>query len=386
MPRLYFYSPFTLKSMNASFSKPFTFDRVVRLIIGTVITLAIVYALHYFKQVLLPFVIAWLLAYLIYPMVEFVRFKLRFKNHALSVITVLIVIISLIVSAICIFVPMLISEFMKLKSIIFSYAQNSNSEIIPHDWESFLQYFISAFNVEYLLDQKNIVEIAREFFPHAWGILSGSYSVLLSVFLIFIVLLYLFFILKDYHKMSAGFLSMIPEKQRHFVSELMKNVQSSLSRHYRGQATVALIVGILFAIGFSIIGLPLAVLMGLLLGVLNLIPYMQVLGIPPTIILMLLRVAENGGSPWWALISLALVYIIVQIIQDGYLVPKIMSKASGLNPAVILLALSVWGTMLGLLGFIIALPATTLMIAYYKKFILAEKDERIKAEISESLV
>jgi predicted PurR-regulated permease PerM len=325
--------------------------------------------------VLLPFFIAWLLAYLIYPMVEFVRFKLRFKNHALSVITVLIVIISVIVSAICIFVPMLISEFLKLKTIIFTYAQNSNSEIIPHDWESFLQYFLSAFNVEYLFDQRNIVEIAREFFPHAWGILSGSYSVLLSVFLIFIVLLYLFFILKDYHKISAGFLSMIPEKQRHFVSELMKNVQSSLSRHYRGQATVALIVGILFAIGFSIIGLPLAVLMGLLLGVLNLVPYMQILGIPPTIILMLLRVAENGGSPWGALISLVLVYVIVQIIQDGYLVPKIMSKASGLNPAVILLALSVWGTVLGLLGFIIALPATTLMIAYYKKFILAEKKE-----------
>jgi len=54
-----------------------------------------------------------------------------------------------------------------------------------------------------------------------------------------------------------------------------------------------------------------------------------------------------------------------------------MSKASGLNPAIILLSLSIWGTLLGLLGFIIALPATTLLIAYYKKFILSEKDERI---------
>jgi predicted PurR-regulated permease PerM len=358
--------------MNTSFYKPFTFDRVVRLIIGVVITLVIIYALHYFRQVLLPFFIAWLLAYLTYPMVKFVRFKLRFKNQALSAITVLVAIIGIIVSVISFLVPMLLLEFVKLKNLIFSYAQNTSSELIPHDWESFLQYFISAFNIDYLIDHKNIVEIAREFFPHAWGILSGSFSVLVGVFLVFIVLLYLFFILKDYDKISEGFISLIPKKQRNFVSELMKDVESGMSRYYRGQATIAMTVGILFCIGFSIIGLPLAILMGLFLGMLNLIPYMQILGIPPTIILMLLRVAEQGGSPWWALISLALVYIIVQIIQDGYLVPKIMGKAMGLNPAVILLSLSIWGVLLGVLGLIIALPATTLIIAYYKKFILSE--------------
>ena len=369
--------------MNASFQKPFTFDRVVRLIIGTLVAIAIIYALHYFKQVLLPFFIAWLLAYLIYPMVEFVRFKLRFRNSTLSVITVLIVIIGVIVSAIWLLAPLLISEIFKLKDIIFNYAASNPSGLIPHSWESFLQQFISASNIEHLFDQKNAIEVAKEFFPHAWEILSSSFSVIVSIFLIFIVLLYLFFILKDYHHISNGFLSMIPEKQRQFVSDLMKDMECSMSRYYRGQALVALIVGILFCIGFSIIGLPLAIAMGLLLGVLNLIPYMQVLGIPPTIILMLLRVAENGSSPWWALISLALVYIIVQIIQDGFLVPKIMGKAMGLNPAVILLSLSIWGVLLGILGLIIALPATTLLIAYYKRFILLETDEQMSKQVDE---
>ena len=355
-------------AMNASFYKPFTFDRVIRLLIGTVIALAIIYALHYFKQVLLPFFIAWLLAYLIHPMVEFVRLKLHFKNRALSVITVLIVIIGVIVSAVWILAPILISEILKLKNIIFNYAASNNSGLIPHDWESFLQYFISASNVEHLFNHKNIIEIVRDLFPHAWEILTGSFSVIVSVFLVFIVLLYLFFILKDYNKISEGFISMIPVKQRRFVSDLMKDIESGMNRYYRGQALVAMIVGVLFCIGFSIIGLPLALLMGFLLGVLNLIPYMQVLSIPPAIILILLRVAENGGSPWWALISLALVYVIVQIIQDGYLVPKIMGKTMGLNPAVILLSLSIWGILLGVLGLIIALPATTLLIAYYKRF------------------
>ena len=361
--------------MNASFNKPFTFDRVVRLIIGTVVAIAIIYLLSYFKQVLLPFFIAWLLAYLIYPMVEFVRVKLRFKNSSLSAATVLIVIIGVIVGAVRFLAPILISEILKLKDIIFNYVGSDSGGLIPHSWEIFLQNFISASNIEHLFNQKNIIDMAEEFFPHAWEILSGSFSVLVSVFLVFIVLLYLFFILKDYHKISNGFISMIPEKQRTFVAELMKDMESSMSRYYRGQALVAMIVGIMFCIGFSIIGLPLALLMGLLLGVLNLIPYMQVLSIPPVIILMLLRVAENGESPWWPLTSLALVYIVVQIIQDGYLVPKILGKTLGLNPAVILLALSIWGVLLGVLGMIIALPATTLLIAYYRRFILAEKRE-----------
>ncbi|MCL2649680.1 MAG: AI-2E family transporter [Candidatus Azobacteroides sp.] len=362
--------------MNTSFYKPFTFDRVVRLIIGTVIALSVIYVLYYFKQVLLPFFVAWLLAYLIYPMVEFVRIKLRFKNHTLSVITVLVVIIGIIISSIWFFTPMLISEFIKLKDIIFSYARNDTSGLFPHDWESFLQYFISASNIRNLFDEKNIIEIVRDFFPHAWGILTSSFSVFVSIFVVFIVLMYLFFILKDYDKLSAGFISMIPVKQRKFVSELMRDVEAGMNRYYRGQALIAMIVSILFCIGFSIIGLPLAISMGIFLGILNLIPYMQILGILPTVILMLLHVAENGGSPWWALISLALVYIIVQIIQDGYLVPKIMGKAMGLKPAIILLSLSIWGVLLGVLGLIIALPATTLLIAYYKKFIISETNEQ----------
>ena len=266
-------------SMSTPLYRPFTFDRVVRLIIGTIITLVIIYALYYFKQVLLPFFVAWLLAYLIYPMVTFVRVKLRFKNHILSVLTVLVTIFGIIAGFIRFFVPVLISEFLKLKYIIFSFAVSGNSGSIPYDWESFLKYFISATNIRELFDQKNILEIAQDLFPHAWNILSGSFSVLMSIFIVFIVILYLFFILKDYNRLSKGFISMIPEKQRKFVSELMKDVESGMNRYYRGQAMIAMIVGILFCIGFSIIGLPLAILMGILLGFLNLVPYMQALGI-----------------------------------------------------------------------------------------------------------
>jgi predicted PurR-regulated permease PerM len=102
------------------------------------------------------------------------------------------------------------------------------------------------------------------------------------------------------------------------------------------------------------------------------VPYAQVLGFIPTIILALLKSNDTGESFWLIMLMAIVVFCVVQAIQDLYLVPKIMGKAMGLKPAIILLALSVWGSLLGIIGFIIALPLTTLGWAYYKRFVLKE--------------
>ena len=112
--------------------------------------------------------------------------------------------------------------------------------------------------------------------------------------------------------------------------------------------------------------------MGLFIGVLNLIPYMQAIGIVPMLLLSLLRSAETGDNFWFIFGSALLVLGIVQVIQDLYLTPRIMGKAMGLNPAIILLSLSIWGTLLGFIGLIIALPLTTLCLSYYKRFVLQD--------------
>ena len=157
-----------------------------------------------------------------------------------------------------------------------------------------------------------------------------------------------------------------------------------MNRYFRGQSLIALCVGILLAIGFKIVGFPLAVILGLFIGVLNLIPYMQAIGIIPMILLSLLKSAETGENFWLIFGAGILVLCIVQCIQDLYLTPRIMGKAMGLNPAIILLSLSIWGTLLGFIGLIIALPLTTLFLSYYKRFILMEEDQSLveKHELS----
>ena len=99
-------------------------------------------------------------------------------------------------------------------------------------------------------------------------------------------------------------------------------------------------------------------------------PYLQVAGILPATILALLKAAETGENFWWLIGGVILVYLVVQIIQDAVVTPKIMGKIMGLPPAIILLSLSVWGYMLGIVGLIIALPVTTLLLSYYRRYIV----------------
>ena len=159
-------------------------------------------------------------------------------------------------------------------------------------------------------------------------------------------------------------------KYRPFVVSVMNDVKDGMNRYFRGQAFVALCVGILFSIGFLIIDFPLAIGLGLFIGALNLVPYLQIIGFIPTIVLAILKAADKGGNFWIIIASALAVFIIVQVIQDGFIVPRVMGKITGLNPAIILLSLSIWGSLMGMLGMIIALPLTTLMLSYYQRFII----------------
>ena len=138
---------------------------------------------------------------------------------------------------------------------------------------------------------------------------------------------------------------------------------------------VALSVGILFSIGFLIIGFPMAIGLGLFIGLLNMVPYLQLVGFIPTIILAIVKAADTGQNFWFIMLLALIVFAVVQVIQDTILTPKIMGHVTGLNSAIILLSLSIWGSLLGILGMIIALPMTTLLINYYQKYVI-KKEER----------
>ena len=158
-----------------------------------------------------------------------------------------------------------------------------------------------------------------------------------------------------------------------------------MNRYFRGQALVALISGLLCAIGFYFTGLPLAIVFGLFVGVLTLVPYLKTIALIPGLFLAYLQSVETGQSFGSIILWVSIVFIAVQVIEDLFLVPKIMGKVTGLNPAVILLSLSVWGSLMGFAGLIIALPFTSLIISYYKRFVLKESSEENALMVTETV-
>jgi len=120
--------------------------------------------------------------------------------------------------------------------------------------------------------------------------------------------------------------------------------------------------------------------MGILVGVLSFIPYIQVLGLLPAALLSLLQMADTGSSFWGLMALVLVVYIVVQILQDTIFTPRIMGQITGLSPAVVLLSLSVWGYIAGIIGLMVALPLTTLMLAYYQRYVLEESSEETSFE------
>ncbi|MBQ9705464.1 MAG: AI-2E family transporter, partial [Paludibacteraceae bacterium] len=116
------------------------------------------------------------------------------------------------------------------------------------------------------------------------------------------------------------------------------------------------------------------VVVGLFIGLLNMVPYLQAFGIPVTMVLGILQSADTGTAYWIILIEIDAVFIVVQGIQDLVLNPLIMGNVIGMNPAVMLLSLSIWGSLLGVAGMIIALPITTVIISYYKRYVLHEAE------------
>lgn len=354
--------------------KKITFDSFIRGVLAGAVIVGILYMLNRLSSVLLPFFIAWIIAYLLYPAVSFFHDKLKIKNRALAIFAVMVTITIVIAGGILIVVPPMIEECVKLKTLISVYfAEGGRFTSIPQNITEFLHKYVDWNWIQNNLNTENITDALRSLLPKMWTLISTSYNIVIAIFTGFIILLYLFFILLDYEQIAKGWVSLLPVRHRSMAVRVVEDIKDSMNKYFRGQALVAFCVGILFSIGFLIIDFPLAIGLGLFIGLLNMVPYLQIIGFIPTVILALLKAADTGES-FWVILGLALlVFCVVQAIQDMYLVPKIMGKITGLNPAIILLSLSIWGSLMGMLGMIIALPVTTLILSYYQRY-LERKD------------
>ena len=357
-------------------NKEITFDRFIRGLIAIAACVGVYWLVNRLSGALLPFLIAWLFCYLVYPIVKFFQHKVGLKNRLLSVFVVLLLIVALIVGICFLVIPPVVQEFATLKEFVVNYiTSDGNNTTIPDVVNEFVHEHIDMAAVESYFSADRIGELVKGALPKIWSVVSQSFSLMWGLVAAFMVLVYVLFILKDYELLARGWVNLIPEKYRERVVHLAEDVEDSMSDYFRGQSLVALCVGVLFSIGFVIIDFPLAIGFGLFVGLLNIVPYLQTVALVPTVFLALVKAANTGDNFWWILVAAGIVFLVVQAIQETILIPRIMNKVTGLNPAVILLSLSIWGSLLGLVGMIIALPATSLILSYYRRFLRKQSEE-----------
>ena len=356
---------------NTETRKRYDLDRITRLIISIICIVAAIMTINYLSGILLPFVIGGLLAYMLNPLVEWLMKVLHLKGRALASILAIVIALTAIIFVLWWLIPYIGNEVSDMTKMLANYAKASFK--IPHIPDAVQDFFRQNFDLsqwQKMLTKEQWMNLLNQIASGTWSVLGGTLSVVLGIVTVLLVLLYMFFILLDYDKITHGFKAAIPPRYRRISFKIMRDVEQTMSRYFRGQAMVSLLVGIIFAIEFSIIGLPMAIVFGLFIGVLNMVPYLQLISFPLAAFLCLGASVDTGQSFWYLFGWTFAAYCICQVIQDLILIPSIMKQQMGLNPAIVFLSLSVWGYVLGFVGLIIALPLTTLIISYYSEYVL----------------
>ena len=362
--------------MERFFNREFTFDRIARMFVLTIIVLLILWGVRQIWDVLLPFLLAGIFAYVVMPRVRFFQYTLRLRSRGLSVILTLGVIGALIYLAIIYVVPSVKEEVEKTLQIISSYSggQDLISMLLPRSVRDYFTSNRTWGNLSRNLSIDKVIENTKLILDQVGGIINSTLSVFSWGFVFLMGIVYFIFILLDFENLGRGIISLFPVSLRPMMRTVFSDLDRYMNSYFRGQALVALSVGVLLSIGFNIIGLPMATAMGIFIGLLNFIPYMQALGIVPLGLAGLLMAAQNGENVFVCLLIAYGVLLIVQIIQDMILVPRIMGHTMGMRPSLILLVLTIWGSLLGFFGMLIALPATMFLYSFYKRYILEDKE------------
>lgn len=354
--------------------RPYTFDRVVSILFTVCGLVAVLYLLNILRGVLLPFLVACLIAYMLEPMVKWNQRLTRCRTRFIPVVMTLVEMTAVLTIGCMVFVPYLVEETKQMGEMIHAYATSQiQIPYISQQVHDFIRDNIDFRQVSRLLSREQWMELARQTVSSGWSFLRSSLAFVFGVVSWLIVILYVIFIMLDYERLMLSFRQLVPMRHRRRTYAIATDIKNAMNRYFRGQFIIASLVGVLFAVGFLIIGLPMGVVLGLFIGALNMVPYLQLISLPVTALLCIVCTASTGVDFWVIFWKSMAVYVVVQCIQDLVLTPRIMGKAMGLNPAIILLSLSIWGSLLGFMGMIIALPLTTLVLSYYDQYVVRGK-------------
>lgn len=348
--------------------RPYTFDRVFRIVGSLALAAGAIWLIGVLRDVLLPFALACLVAYMLEPLVDFNRRWLRTKGRVVAVFLTLVEVTCVIGLLVYFCVPSVIKEVRQLEELLGrTPSDGSPVPFVPADVVKAVRDWVATVNLREMLSISRMEALLDSGSSIVGTVLDALFRTLEWL----LAFIYIIFIMIDYHSLMNGFRNLVPVRYRKSVYRIADDIKDGMNRYFRGQGLIAACAAVFYCIGFSIVGIPLAIVLGILVGILYMIPYFQYVTLIPVALVCIIDSMTGAVHFWPEFGECILVYVVSQCICDYILTPKIMGKAMGLNPAVILLSLSVWGTLLGLIGMIIALPMTALLLSYYQEYFIA---------------
>ncbi len=354
-------TPFVLLVALVYFLYPWRHLTVPGRMIGLGVLLCAVWAFVSLFGILVPFLLAFLLAYLLNPLVVWLeRRKIPRWAGALGAVLVLA---AAGVTAALFLTPAAFRQFEGilggLRSIVSDFITLVNSGALVQFFE---RYGLAGDRVrDFVATQltPRLEGVLKTLFTALFGFVSSLSSLALQVINIVIIPFVVFYLLKDYPVVTGALLGLVPARHRQRADSVLGLADQILGSYFRGSLLVALIQGMIAGVGLWFIGVDYALVLGIMTGILNFIPYVGLL----TSLVVASIVASFSGEPVVLKITgVVLLYLSQKLLEATVLGPRIVGGRVGLHPVLLILCLLVFGYFLGFLGLLIAVPATAMIL------------------------
>lgn len=319
-----------------------------------------------FETLFAPLLISLVLFYLLRPLVDLLQKRAKFPR-SLAILTIYLLVTAVLALIILAVAPMIQRQFVELIAAFPSFVVEAIAFIATIMENEQTMEFLAQFGVDLHELTQRATQYAISLVNKAGSLVTPAIGFVTEFFITaFVIPFILYYFLKDGHKITGGFIRFLPESRREDGRKLLSEMDRTVAMYIRGQATVALCVGIMLFIGFQIIGLKYSVLLAVVAMCTNIIPYLgPFLAGTPAVLVGL------SQSPWMGLQAL-IVTIISQQIEGNLISPKILGKELNIHPLTIILLLLVVGTLVGPVGLILAVPlyaVAKIVVIYVYKFI-----------------
>ncbi|MBA3063233.1 MAG: AI-2E family transporter [Atribacteria sp.] len=341
----------------------FVKDKRMNFIISMTIGLVVLfYVLSKLKWLFIYFSFALMLAYFFDPLYKFLLNKKAPK--VLAIIIVFGIIIALLILTIFFLIPSVINQLNILYKEIPKFIENYQNMILSIKPQ--LSKFIDPADVETLL-KENLSELQKGVLGFSQSIIIYLSNIVSSItFGIVIVPLILFYLMRDMVKFKENLYIFVSKKNKKEFKEVLEEIDNIVSGFIRGRIIVCFIVGTLIGIGLYFLNLKFALIIGIISGIFNFIPYLgPIVGVVLALIFAL-------GSPWWTLLMIVVLFVLVNQLEAIYLNPNILGKGLGLHPLTVILSMLICGQLLGILGVLVAVPLAAILKVLAIRYLVQE--------------